>query len=62
MTKMPAWRRYVTFWRANVAADVEDELTFHTDMRVQELRTFSTDCAPTCDTRCAPSRARQDGP
>ena len=36
MTKTPAWRRYLRFWRADVAADVEDELRFHFEMRVDE--------------------------
>ncbi len=36
MTKTPAWRRYLTFWRADIVEDVEDELRFHLDMRVQE--------------------------
>ena len=36
MTRTPAWRRYLRFWRPNIAADVEDELRFHTEMRVAE--------------------------
>ena len=36
MTKPPAWRRYLVFWRADIARDVDDELTFHTEMRVDE--------------------------
>ena len=32
MTRTPAWRRYVRFWRPNIAADVDDELQFHIDM------------------------------
>ncbi|HEY2855966.1 MAG TPA: ABC transporter permease [Gemmatimonadaceae bacterium] len=32
------WHRYLRFWRANVGADVDDELTFHIDARMQELR------------------------
>ena len=32
------WHRYLRFWRANVGADVDDELSFHIDARVQELR------------------------
>src|SRR5689334_4401625 len=36
MTRTPAWRRYLRFWRPNIAADVDDELRFHTDMRVAE--------------------------
>ena len=36
MKKTPAWRRYLRFWRANIAQDVDDELRFHMDMRVAE--------------------------
>jgi predicted permease len=36
MKKTPAWRRYVTFWRPNIADDVDDELRFHIEMRVNE--------------------------
>jgi predicted permease len=38
MTKAPtpAWRRYLTFWRADIVDDVDDELRFHMDMRVKE--------------------------
>jgi predicted permease len=36
MTRTPAWRRYLRFWRPNIAADVDDELRFHTEMRVAE--------------------------
>jgi hypothetical protein len=36
MTKIPAWRRYLTFWRTPIAQDVDDELRFHTSMRVKE--------------------------
>jgi predicted permease len=36
MKKTPAWRRYVTFWRSNIAEDVHDELEFHIEMRVKE--------------------------
>src|SRR5689334_15279570 len=32
-----AWRRYLTFWRANPVEDVDDELRFHESMRVREL-------------------------
>src|SRR5687767_4731102 len=31
------WHRYLRFWRANVAADVDDEIAFHVDARTQEL-------------------------
>ena len=33
----PAWRRYLHFWRTNVAADVDAELRFHLDARVADL-------------------------
>lgn len=33
----PAWRRYLRFWRSDVRADVDDELRFHLDERVEEL-------------------------
>ena len=32
----PAWRRYLRFWRADLRADVDDELAFHLESRVQE--------------------------
>jgi predicted permease len=31
------WHRYLRFWRANVAADIDDELAFHVDARTDEL-------------------------
>ena len=37
MKKTPAWRRYVTFWRSNIAEDVDDELRFHIEMRMNEF-------------------------
>jgi predicted permease len=30
----PRWRRYLRFFRPDVAADVDDELSFHVDMRI----------------------------
>jgi predicted permease len=36
MTKTPAWRRYLRFWGTDVDDDVDEELHFHIDMRVQE--------------------------
>ena len=33
----PAWRRYLRFWRADPAADVDAELDFHLDSRSEEL-------------------------
>jgi len=35
--RLPSWRRYLRFWRANSAADVEDELRFHLESTVDEL-------------------------
>jgi len=37
MTRIPAWRRYLRFWRPNIAEDVDDELRFHIEMRVREF-------------------------
>ena len=31
------WRRYLRFWRANVASDIDDELRFHFAERVEAL-------------------------
>jgi len=41
----PKWHRYLRFWRANVAADVDAELTFHIDARTQELCDVGLDAA-----------------
>ena len=38
MTDVPKWRRVLRFWRADVAADVDDELRFHFEARTEELR------------------------
>jgi hypothetical protein len=35
--RLPAWRRYLRFWRTNSAADVADELRFHLESAVDEL-------------------------
>lgn len=35
--RLPTWRRYLRFWRANTAADVRDELDFHLQSAVDEL-------------------------
>ena len=32
----PSWRRYLRFWRSDVRADLDDELRFHFESRVQE--------------------------
>src|SRR5689334_23218331 len=31
------WHRYLHFWRANIAADVDAEVSFHVDARTEEL-------------------------
>src|SRR6476620_4160451 len=31
------WHRYLHFWRANIAADVDAEVAFHVDARTEEL-------------------------
>ncbi|HVX41421.1 MAG TPA: ABC transporter permease [Gemmatimonadaceae bacterium] len=36
-TRVPAWRRYLRFWRANPGGDVRDELAFHLESAVEEL-------------------------
>ncbi|MBV9881100.1 MAG: ABC transporter permease [Gemmatirosa sp.] len=38
MPRVPHWRRYLRFWRPDVAADVDDELRFHFEARAEELR------------------------
>ena len=35
MSTAPRWRRYLRFVRPNVGADVDDELRFHIDMRIE---------------------------
>src|SRR3954471_1536256 len=34
--KLPIWRRYLRLTRPDVAADVNDELQFHLDMRIAD--------------------------
>jgi hypothetical protein len=34
--RTPAWRRYLRFWRRDLAADVDDELSFHLAHRVEQ--------------------------
>jgi putative ABC transport system permease protein len=43
----PKWRRYLRFWRSDVAGDVDDELRFHLEARTEELvaRGLSRDAA-----------------
>lgn len=36
MRPVPAWRRYLRLAKPNVAADVDDEISFHVEMRVAE--------------------------
>jgi putative ABC transport system permease protein len=36
-TRTPAWRRYLRFWKSNVKSDVDAELQFHFDARIDEL-------------------------
>ena len=31
------WHRYLSFWRADIAGDVDAELSFHVDARTEEL-------------------------
>jgi len=38
MKREPAWRRYLRFWGANPAADVDDEFGFHLQTKINELR------------------------
>ena len=33
----PAWRRYLRFWRRDPRADIDEELRFHLEERVEEL-------------------------
>ncbi|HLL46988.1 MAG TPA: permease prefix domain 1-containing protein, partial [Longimicrobiaceae bacterium] len=37
MRETPTWRRYLRFLGSDPAADVDDELEFHFDMRVDDL-------------------------
>src|SRR6185436_7003695 len=34
--RRPAWRRYLRFWGSNIPKDVDDELHFHLEMRVND--------------------------
>lgn len=47
MSKTPMWRRYLRFFGSDVKADVEDELRFHLDAKVDELisQGWSTEAA-----------------
>lgn len=33
----PTWRRYLRFWRSNIDADLDDELRFHFEERIEAL-------------------------
>jgi putative ABC transport system permease protein len=33
----PVWRRYTRFWGTNVDADIDDEMRFHLETRIEEL-------------------------
>ena len=35
--RVPAWRRYLRFWRSNIDADLDDEFRFHVDGEVEYL-------------------------
>src|SRR5215207_11532626 len=37
------WHRYLHFWRADIAADVDAELSFHVDARTEELCSLGTE-------------------
>src|SRR6478609_7363571 len=37
MQEQPRWRRYLRFWGPDVAADVDDELRFHLEMRERDF-------------------------
>ncbi len=37
------WRRYVTFWRKDIRGDVDEELRFHLEERVDELMALGLD-------------------
>jgi len=43
MVHVPAWRRYLRFWRPDPAADVADELRTHLELRVEDLRAGGLD-------------------
>ncbi len=47
MARIPMWRRYARLFGADPAADVDDELRFHIDAKVEELaaRGWETDAA-----------------
>ncbi|MEP6491983.1 MAG: ADOP family duplicated permease [bacterium] len=34
---VPRWRRYIRFWRTDVQADIDEELRFHFETRIEDL-------------------------
>ena len=38
MTHVPRWRRYLRFWRPDIDRDIDDELRFHFESRIADLR------------------------
>ncbi|HEX6052422.1 MAG TPA: ABC transporter permease [Gemmatimonadaceae bacterium] len=50
----PKWHRYLSFWRANIAADIDAELAFHVDARTEEL------CATGLDRAAARAQALRE--
>ena len=46
-SEQPHWWRYLRFWGPNLAEDVDDELSFHLEMLVEEnlARGMSPDAA-----------------
>ena len=37
MPRIPRWRRYLRFWRHDIAGDIDDELRFHFESRAADL-------------------------
>ena len=37
MRRVPAWRRYLRFWRPDIEGDIDDELRLHLESRTEEL-------------------------
>jgi putative ABC transport system permease protein len=35
--EQPRWRRYLRFWGPDIAADVDDEISFHLEMRERDF-------------------------
>lgn len=47
--RVPLWRRYLRFWRPDVEADVDEELRFHVQERVDDLVAAGADPATARD-------------